>query len=187
MTDLNDLVKSKRFEEIHDSRMRVLQQERKAADGLLEGEIDQLTANMVIRRAVENYIYEVENLVKPPSKKTNLSDKDYWNDVELGEFELPDGQSVKFEGLKSVLEAPNPFVVQTTERRERPLRGETKETVTHRVQIPRSILMNAYRQVNTFLAEIGMEIDPTDDQTETWHFREITDQGSWDASDGGKA
>jgi len=155
----------RRIRAIHDARERVFEQRRRALDLRARGVISQRQY-----QADAEPNLDANSEVPPPSW--------YLEDVDLGAMRLPpDGQEVVFNGLLSILEAPDPFVCEWQERREAPMGfeghplGET-ETKRRKIQIREGILLNALRAGMRFLSEIGMDAE-LEKSTPAKAFREL--------------
>lgn len=154
---LDELVTSTRFEEIHEARQNVIETQRAISQAELTGQVSGERATKFYRKIVENYIVEVEDLLNE-AEPENLK-KDYWNDAELGVMQLPDGRERPIKGLRSILELPDVMQVTYEKEVKNPRTGASKEEVTEGVQLPRRILRNAFREVNHFCADIGLELN----------------------------
>lgn len=162
--DNEDLNKQRRLNAIHDAREAVVEARRRVDEALHYGEISQLTANTILRREVENFVHEVEWLMDEAETR-----QDYWGGADLGTMRLPDGNTFKFVGLQSVLEAADPIEYSWETEENDEWDGRQVQTHRKRMQIPRDVLMNAYRAVNGFLFEIGLDIT-LDEGEEEYYF-----------------
>jgi len=177
----------RRIKAIHDARERVFGQRRRGLDLQARGEITRRQRRDILRESVESFILEIEQLLRryQADAEPNLdADSEvppppwYLKDVDLGIMRLPpDGEEVVFNGLLSILEAPDPFVCEWQERREAPMGfeghplGET-ETKRRKIQIREGILLNALRAGMRFLSEIGMDAE-VEDSIPTATFNEV--------------
>lgn len=167
-----------RIQSVHEARARVRDMNHEITVRTIEGAVDDFAANSALRSALQNYLIEVEWLIREAGR-TEVSEgnsegeavedggtepkevrleREYWNEVDLGEMTFPNGRSEHFRGLRQILEAPDPFTVSTTEPVKDPIRGESSDTTQIDAQIPRHVLLKAFRQTNRFLAEIGLDI-----------------------------
>lgn len=173
-----------RVSSLLEAKTRVLDIEKEIEEGLLLGIIDEQTANHVLRRAVEHYIYEVEPLVKQDEYRA-----DYWGELQerddgsqvwvgpgLGSMSLPNGGTYRFHGLSDVVDAPNPIVVEWTEHNHSAFDGGTTTHRRETRQIPRRILMNAFRRVNAFLYELGVDLNVEEAEQQTKISRELLEE-----------
>lgn len=177
----------RRIRAIHDARERVFEQRRRGLDLQARGEITRRQHRDILRESVESFILEIEQLLRRYQARAepNLdADSDaqppswYLEDVDLGVMGLPpDGREVVFNGLLSILEAPDPFVREWEERPEAPAGfaghplAETETTRRER-QIREGILLNAVRAGMQFLSEVGMDAE-LEQSIPTKAFREL--------------
>lgn len=171
---LDELVTSTRFQEIHDARQNVIETQRAIAQAEVMGRISSDRATRIYRKMVENYIVELEDLIHT-ADETKLR-TDYWSEAELGTMQLPDGNQRRITGLKSLLTIPEVIEVEYEKEVEKPRGGTSTEPVTEGVQLPGRIVRNAFRQCNHFCADIGLELEPKDNEDNVWHFREISNE-----------
>ena len=170
-------VNQSRLSDIMEARRQFVDLDRKATEMVLEGRASEFIANTMRRHALEAYIVEIEHLLVPPHKETTYTEINYWTDVDVGVLTGPDGSTIAFEGLKSILFADDPMTFSWDERitdpqnTSRPELGVRTETRTKQVQIPRDILRSAYRLCNRAMAEVGLEIDPEDGGIPTYGFK----------------
>jgi len=177
----------RRIRAIHDARERVFEQRRRGLDLRARGVISQRQYRDILRESVESFILEIEQLLRryQADAEPNLdADSDvrppswYLQDVDLGVMALPpDGREAVFDGLLSVVEAPDPFVREWEERPEAPAGFEghplaETETKHREIQIREQILLNAVRAGMQFLSEVGMDAE-LEDSTPTATFREL--------------
>lgn len=175
MTDLNELVTTRRFDEIHSARSRVVETEQQISEAKTLGRVTDAQAALLYRKAVENYIIELEQLASDPSIST---DEDYWNDVHIGKFELPNGDVEHITGFQAFLDTPDTWTVPVTRTREKPRVGVVTETEAVSVHLPMRIVRNAYRLCNDFLAAVGMDIEPEPEETDAgFDYADILEEG----------
>lgn len=166
MSELDDLVRNQRFEEIHDARRQVIEDERALNEALATGRVDDSDARRLFQRAVDAYVRELEYLLAPPDSD---DPSDYWNDTEVGRIELPNGQVAVVDGLGPYLDLPEVLEVEVTRTdNERYYKlGETRrETVE--VQPPWSLLRSAFRTANAAVSDLGLELDLSDGEEAGW-------------------
>lgn len=186
--DPEDYRQQTRLKGILETRERVLERRRDASELYHFGEIDQSTRNTIIRNAVEEYILEVEHLLRDlgsPQTPTGRVDedsldvsKDYWTSVHLGTMEFPGDKNLVFNGLKSILDATEILEVQWYEQTEDEVEGQGKTLERWRGQIRQDILVNAYRQTNGFLYELGMDLQTNpDDGDAAFEYTDILEEG----------
>lgn len=170
--DPSDTIQSERISTIFDARDRVVEQKRFAKDGVVFGEFGEQTKNQIIRDAVEDYIRELRWLIQQNTDKTTV---DYLRGVNLGEMARPDGGSIEFVGLVSILNSPRPFEFQITEAAETHTGGrQITETVVSKT-IPEHILLNAFSVCNEFCTEIGLDIRIQRATDPVFGFEEVDD------------
>jgi hypothetical protein len=171
----------RRLKSLHEAREAVGAAMDRVDDGLFGGEIDAFTANTVIRRAVERYIYEVEWVIEEwrDGKDGEGDDapvegedyRDYLESVGLGSMQLPNGRDRVFVGLWSITDCPDPIEVEV-EVEETGELGPDTETVTKRTQIPRDVLVQAYRLMNRWMRDVKLDVQFDDED----HVTEITEE-----------
>lgn len=156
MSDLDELVTQTRFNEIHDARKRAIETKQSIYKAWIAGRINYETATRMYRGVVEDYVIEIEDLIH--SSGDDLDD-DYWNGVWLGDIELPNGETRRIRGLRSILELPEKMEVSYQKQVAHPRKGTTTEEVTEEVDIPMEIPRAAFQHCNHFLSDIGLELD----------------------------
>lgn len=190
--DPNELNQTRRIKEIRDARNQVPEVERQIEQAMLAGQLDEKTGNHVLRRAVEHFIFELEPILKhsdnqlqywggfvtedgeqvvqkgekwvyADDEEKSAPDDPIWTGPHLGTMGLPNGGQHPFYGLADIVDAPNPMVVEWEAEVEDEYEGEDTETQREVVQIPREVLMTAYRTANAFLFDIGLDLDVEDD------------------------
>lgn len=150
---LEDLVRTKRIEEIYSLKksIQVLQEDiaRNLATKRLGG--DPSKAYLLL---VKSYIRALETL---------LMDTRYWENVEVGRYELPDGSLKRVIGLDGYLQLHLTETVEWTVEA-KPSRNKMEEELTRSATVtpPRRLSSNAYRYANVALDERGIEIDAED-------------------------
>jgi len=173
MSELDDLVRNQRFQEIHDARRQVIEDERALNEALATGRVNDSDARRLFQRAVDAYVRELEYLLAPPD-----SDEvsDYWNNTKVGQIELPDGSEAVIDGLGPYLDLPEVLEVEVTRTdSERYYELDTTRRKTVEVQPPWSLLRSAFRTANAAVSELGLELDVDGDDSNRWEFREIED------------
>ncbi len=169
--DVEGYNKKRRYRAIHDARERVIEVINTVVETQLTHRLSREAELMVLRRAVENYIMEIEVLADEAEASA-----DYWTDVSLGGVDLPNGEHYEFNGLRSILDAPEQFEVRWVEESD-DLIGGTETTVREEsVRIPRRVLLNAYREANRLLSDVGMDIELEDEEQQTKITRELLEE-----------
>ena len=183
----------RRIRAIHDARERVFEQRRRGLDLRARGVIGQRQYRDILRESVESFILEIEQLLRryQADAEPNLdADSDvppppwYLEDVDLGIMRLPpDAQELVFDGLLSVVEAPDPFVREWEERPDAPAGFEghplAKTETKHReIQIREGILLNAVRAGMQFLGDVGLDVEMGDGVRDAgFDYSDILDEG----------
>lgn len=171
----------RRLRAVHDARERILEQRRSALDLKAVGRITERTYRDILRESVESFILEIEQVLRryEADAEPNLDPLSeakapswYLNDAPLGEVRLPpDGQLYVFEGLLSILEAPDPIICEWQDTPDAPAGFDshplaTTTTQREEVQIPERVLLNAVRVGMRFLNDAGLDIDIDDSDRE---------------------
>jgi hypothetical protein len=163
MSELDDLVRNRRFDEIHEARRQVNHDKRELDDAIAAGQLSDSLARRLYQRSVNRYVQELEPILNPPQAE-NEPDKTsiYWTDVKIGTIQLPDGDAVTVEGLLEYLNLEEEIEVQIVSNSTGSYYDvPTTEVQTVAVQPPWRLLDSAFRTANSALADVGMEIDPT--------------------------
>lgn len=172
MSDLDELVTTERFGEIHEARQQVIQDERSLNEALATGRIDDNRARRLFQRSVDTFVRELECLLNPPDDDPS----EYWTSVGIGTIPLPGDRVYEVEGLGDYLDLNEEQVVEVetvVEGRYYEV-GELK-TEERAVQPPWDLLRAAFRVANAALTDLGMELSPASDDDDRWSFREIKD------------
>jgi len=173
VSELDDLVRNRRFDEIHEARRQVIDDERSINEALATGRVDDGQARRLYQRAVDAYVRELEYLLNPPDGD---EDNEYWHETHIGEVRRPgDNDPVVVTGLGEYLDLPEdvPAEIEQVAQDRYDHLGST-DTVTVTVQPPWELLQAAFRIANAAVADLGLELDISEDD-DTWRFREIED------------
>ena len=173
MSELDDLVRNQRFEEIHDARRQVIEDERALNEALATGRVTDSDARRLYQRAVDAYVRELEYLLNPPDSDES---NDYWVSTEIGQIPLPNGKVSVVNGLGAYLDLPEELAVeveQTQREHYYQLGDRQSETVT--VQPGWRLLRSAFRTANAAVSELGLELDIEEEGGDRWEFRKIED------------
>jgi hypothetical protein len=160
MSDLNELVTTERFREIHEARQQVIEDERTLNEALATKRIDDRRARRLFQRSVDTFVRELECLLDPPGEEPS----EYWTDEEIGYLQRPDGEYVAIEGLGEYL-ALDEEIVMTVETVEEGSYSElpSKKPQERAVQPSWGLLRSAFRVGNAALTDLGMELDAGDE------------------------
>lgn len=167
----------RRIRAIHDARERVMQQRRRALDLRAHNQVSKRQYHDIIREATESFVLEIEQLLRRYRDDAALTlDANsraaswYLERAPLGTMTLPPGgREIEFQGLQSILDAPNPIKCEWEEPREAPAgfakhpKGAT-ETQRRKVQVSEDILVNAVRIGMEFLSQVGLDLKVDEDQ-----------------------
>lgn len=157
MSELDDLVRNRRFDEIHEARRQVVDDERAIHEAMATGRVGDRQARRLYQRAVDAYVRELEYLLNPPDDD---EENEYWHSVEIGRIDLPNGKTRVVEGLGEYLDLPEELAVDvgTVERDYYYQLGKTgSKTVA--VQPPWQLLRSAFRTANAAASSLGLEIE----------------------------
>jgi hypothetical protein len=155
---LEQLVQSTRWGEVEDARQRVVNR-LEAIDRLqFEGNsrVSGETVSVLMQRSVQLYVQQVETILDPIDGDTT----DWWDNNEIGQFELPDGRSVDVVGLSSYLALDEEITYTTTETY-KPHAAHVGEerTVERTATPPIGLHRSAFRATNRGLADQGVDFD----------------------------
>jgi len=167
-----------RLTEILKTRRQVLEHRTQLSHALHRGEITQYQAETEYRDILESYLIDLEPIFRESDKSDVWEHEpiDSWTmtvETEDNRVTGPrfDSQAQKtytgtVEGLRDVLELPNPITIETTESASS-LSGPP-ETTAHRYQIPFDVLDKAFRTANRALNDWGLELQLAADDTDEW-------------------
>ena len=180
MSELDDLVRNQRFEEIHDARRQVIEDERSLNEALATGRVTDSDARRLFQRAVDAYVRELEYLLHPPDDDEPSK---YWDSKEIGRMELPNGKVAVIEGLGDYLDLSEEISVEVTrtEREHYYQLGDCEiDTVT--VQPTWRLLRGAFRTANAAVSALGLELDLGDPEGAEWTTNYRQKNGDHDAA-----
>lgn len=167
MSELDDLVRNQRFEEIHDARRQVIEDERSLNEALATGRVTDSQARRLFQRAVDAYVRELEYLLNPPNSD---DPSDYWDTTEIGRIPLPDGREAVVKGLGSYLDLEEQIQVEVPRtEREHYYEVPQQRTETATVQPPWQLLRSAFRTANAAVSELGLELDLSEGEEAGWN------------------
>lgn len=196
-----------RLRAIQTARQRVLEQRRRVLDLLARREVTRQTANAVMREAVRDLAFEVEQKIKSEDRSKRRFWDGLWqqeaepdnpenDEMEtmvspLGTLFIPEeNQEIHFRGLSDFVEFDAPYVATWTEDPEPPAGfavHPSKETQQHteRYEVPEDVSMRAFRLINQYLNEVGLDATVKQDLAE-FGFRELEDAGELEERETGE-
>lgn len=173
MSELKELVTTKRFDEIHEARQQVIQDERSLNEALATGRVDDRRARRLFQRSVDTFVRELECLLNPPDEDEPL---EYWSDKDVGELRLSNGNVKQIEGLGQYLDLDEEIVIEVETIEEGRYFELGQPVVEQRaVQPSWRLLRGAFRVANAALTDLGMELSPDTEDDDKWSYREIKD------------
>jgi len=175
MSELDDLVRNRRFDEIHEARRQVIDDERSINEALATGRVSDAQARRLYQRAVDAYVRELEYLLNPPGDD---EENKYWHETEIGTVQRPgDNDPVVVEGLGEYLELPEDVPAEVEQlHQERYDDLGTTTTVTITVQPPWKLLKAAFRIANESVAELGLELDTSEEEEAAFDYSDLLDK-----------
>jgi len=174
VSELDELVRTRRFDEIHDARAQVIEDERSINEALAMGRVDDGRARRLFQRAVDAYVRELEFLLNPTDAD---EENKYWHDSEIGTIDLPNGEVVRVDGLGEYLDLPEDLSVQVQDvDRDHyyDLGSATERTVS--VQPGWRLLRSAFRTANAAVSDLGLELDTGDEQEAQFDYSDLLDK-----------
>lgn len=166
--DPTDYKQRHRIKSMLEARDMVLEQRRRAKDLYISGEIDETLTKSMLRDAIEGYIYESEQKIREYLPDDDEDEEDFddqasvskwvWEECDLGEIQTETGP-IGFTGISSIVEAPSTIKVSWTEEEDHHMEGRRKTRYTETYEIPMSVSMEAFRALNRFWNEMGMDIE----------------------------
>jgi len=178
ISDPDEFSQTRRLRAIHDARDRVIDTRDRVEEARVLEKLDPRAGRQLFRRAVENYVLEVEELLTDDEVTTEV---DYWNGIELGSMvieppasfhqlldddhtylvpgsQIPQGREITFYGVKSVLDAGRPETYTFSIEVERKHHGAETVTETVGKEVPLRVSENAYRALNRFLHDVDVSL-----------------------------
>lgn len=154
--DIADTVESERFREILSLKKTVIDTKDEVDRAIASGKAREGAGVQLYHRKVRDYVMSVETVLNPARGETSQ----YWDEVVIGEFSLPDGEEKTVRGLKEFLELNTVFEVKDEGARQKSYRHKKeKVTVTKRVRPPKRLIEQAFRVTNVALDEAGFDLD----------------------------
>lgn len=158
--DILDEVESERYREILSLKKQALETKDEIDRAVATGQLNRGAGIQLYQRKVRNYVMSVETVLNPASGQTS----DFWTDVPIGDFSLPNGDHKDVTGLREFLSLPTSFEVEVEREQQRSYRHK-RETVTQtqRVHPPERLIEQAFRTTGQALDAAGFDLDePTD-------------------------
>jgi len=176
VSDLDDLVRQKRYEDIHQARRQVRDDNRSIAEAVEIGQISREQGNRLLKQSVDSYLRELQTLLNPPQDDEGKGDgggeggdedddtNKYWHEKRIGTIDLPNGKRAVVDGLSAFLKMDNPIevTVQSVDSDHYYEMGSVHEKQVA-VHVPRSLSLSAYDLANEALAELGLELNISDE------------------------
>lgn len=179
--DVENYHQKERLRSLHEARQQFFQVRRRITELELENQIGAFDANKAMRDTVEELIYQCEQLMKRDDIAESIG-RSYWDNCWLGEITvpenawLPDDVNPKFNGLRSIVEAPDPIPVYYQSEVAEIGHPSSTETNVQYIQIPRKpILEKAFRKAEEFLEQVNLGIQLSE-QEQTWGFFEVDEE-----------
>lgn len=172
VTDPEDFAQTERLRQIYDARQEF--QKRRAELGKIRREQD-LTLYETqehLLAALQAYFFEVEGLmIRHPVGEH------YLVEVELGKVQhAGDGEDRVFVGLESLADSHRPM--PTPGYRKPRHDGEHAADKVVQVSVPTSVINKGFREINKFLAEVGLDADMEDEHQDAgFDYSDLLDEG----------
>lgn len=162
MSDLEEMVRTRRIEQIFETRRRVHEDRRSIREARQMGQIDKTAANRLYKNAVDDHVRTLEVLLNPPDSDET---SDYWDSEPIGQIEFPGKRARVVEGLGEYLALPDVIEVEvaTTHRDHYYQLGDETAEI-RRVQPPRRIANSALSVADKAKAQLGLELEIGDER-----------------------
>lgn len=153
--DIADTVESERIAEIMTLKQQLHETKDKIDRQRPSAQFKRGAAIGLYQRKVRDYIISVETLLNPAGGDVSP----YWNELEVGRFELPNGEQIVVTGLKQFLDLPTTFEIQVESERQQSYRHK-QETVmeTRRARPPEPLIEQAWRMTDKALDDAGYDL-----------------------------
>lgn len=186
MSELDELVRKRRFDEIYEARKQVREDKRNLDDALATGAVSDSMARRLYQRSVDRYVQQLETLLNPPVKEDEDHEPSpYWTDVTIGTIDLPDGSAIEVNGLLGYLDLDEEIGVRVrVGSQDRYFEVQQEQVETHTVQPSWRLLESAVRTANTALADLGLEINPTEEGDNLYMIKNDPDDYKQPVKDG---
>jgi len=187
VSELDDLVRDRRFDDISQARQQVYDDKRQLDDALASGRVDDGTARMLYQRSITRYVQQLETLLNPP-RDPDDDEKErnpYWFDHTIGAIKLPDGTAMEVNGLLGFLELDEVIRVRVeTQHEGRYFEAAETQTEVRAVQPSWRVLDSAVRTAHAAGADLGLEINPSSESSDLYDVRNDPDDYDEPINDG---
>jgi hypothetical protein len=188
--DAQEFKQKRRLKTILDAREKVEEKADTAEELYIKGEIAEVGRQMIVLRAVREYIRECWNLlIEHHEAEHGNDDRCEWlEERPLGTIDLPrdgkglpveyKGRRVEIAGLYQLLHCEEIHIEEWRERREYPHGSDEWITQTEEHAIPLSVSWQGYLTLNEFLShehDLEVRFEEMDDSLPTWGFEEVPD------------
>jgi len=179
----------RRLKAILNAREKVEEKADTAEELYIKGEIAEVGRQMIVLRAVREYIRECYNLlIEHAQTEHDNNEPCYWlEECPLGTIDLPRdgkgftedvGHRIEITGLNGLLRCDEIYIEKWRVRREFPHGSDEWVTQTEEHAIPLSVSWEGYLALNQFLAhehDLEVRFEEMDDSLPTWGFEEVPD------------
>lgn len=167
VSDPSDINQKGRINLINNLRQQFHDQCNNMEEMFAAGVINDQIAQKMLRQPVKQYAIESEQVIRRnlpdsgsnPKSRTREEDAAYhtWKECDLGKLEMRT-RTVEFAGVEEFLEAPRVFTDAWKENSNDPVSGATETLNRERYQIPLEVSERAYRALNYFWSELGLDV-----------------------------
>lgn len=166
MSEIDELVRGQRFEEIAESRRQVREYQKSIREARAVGRISESESRRLLQNAVDDYVREFRNLLDPPSTDDT---SEFWDSKLIGRIEVPEGGPIEVEGLQQYLALPEQIPVEVTETVQETYHSVSEQrTRTVLVQPNRKLILGAFEMADRARADLGLELDLGDSESAGW-------------------
>jgi len=166
VSEIDDLVRERRFEEIAEARQQVREYQKSIREARAVGRIGEAESRRLLQNAVDDYVREFRNLLDPPGDDET---SEFWDSKTVGIIDLPNGERAAIEGLQEYLALPEQISVEVTETvRENYHSLPEQQTRTVSVQPGRQLILGAFEMADRARADLGLELDLSDGESAGW-------------------
>lgn len=178
----NEFKQKRRLKAILDARQKVKEKANKAEKYYIEGQISAVARQLVVLRAVREYIRECMNLLWEHAESAHDPDERcyYLEERTLGHIEFPnEGRRREINGLYQLLYCKEVYQESWEEVREYPHGSDEIITRTREHAVPLDVSWEGYLLLNRFLAEehdLEIRFEEMDDNLPSWGFEEVPEE-----------